>query len=139
MNKKQIILAIILGLVAVWLTFEITHYVDKIYFDKTFRNNMESLERHVEQMTYYGDSLKTLVTTDGTQIDKDVKLTLIKDTGYKLSSVLEITDKEYKDACDQWKRYGTLEDKDKLDRYGFNIYWYKDLLRNVNRFYYGKQ
>lgn len=139
MNKKQIIIAIILGLVAMWLTFEITHYVDKIYFDKTFRNNMESLERHVEQMTYYGDSLKTLVTTDETQINKNVKLTLIKDTGYKLSSVLEITDKEYKDACDQWKRYGTLEDKDKLDRYGFNIYWYKDLLRNVNTFYYGKQ
>lgn len=139
MNKKQIIIAIILGLVAVWLTFEITHYVDKIYFDQTFRNNMESLEKHVEQMTYYGDSLKALVSTDGTQIDKSTRLTLIRDTGYKLSGVLEITEKEYKDACDQWKRYGTLEDKDKLDRYGFNIYWYKDLLHNVNRFYYGKQ
>lgn len=139
MNKKQITIAIILGLVAVWLTFEITHYVDKIYFDKTFRNNMESLEKHVGQMTYYGDSLKVLVSTDGTQVDKNTRLTLIKDTGYKLSSVLEITEKEYKDACGQWKRYGTLEDKDKLDRYGFNIYWYKDLLHNVNRFYYGKQ
>lgn len=138
MNKKQITIAVILGLVAVFLAVEITRCVDKIYFDKSFRNTMELLDRDVKQATYYGDSLSKLVNTELDKIDRETRLTRMKEMGYRLSTVLESANKEYDEALEMWKRYGTLEDKDKLDRYGFSLRWYGNLLRESNRFYYGK-